>query len=150
VQASPTGVHAGSTGPQTGQAGAKTGQTGSLTGQVADVAAVLPQAVSPAPIVASAAVGDFPATISACLRAIGWKIDIYRDYIHFLTGSPFDAVMWRLASSATSVNFSFGSHTLTVVLRNARHWIVRSVVKLNLILHTGVLMMFWLSGTMIF
>ena len=89
------------TGQLTGQAGAQAGQTGSLAGQTTVVGA----AVSPAPVVPSAAVGDFSATISARLRAIGWKEDIYRDYIHFLTGSSFDAVTWRLASSATSVEF---------------------------------------------
>lgn len=101
-QTGPTGPQAGLTGSQAGPTGSQAGSTGLWAGQAAAVS------VSPAMKTSVAAViSAVPSAFTLRVRAMGWKADIYYDYLDMMTGTPFDAstIKWRLSSSATPMEF---------------------------------------------
>ncbi|KAK1693823.1 hypothetical protein QYE76_010520 [Lolium multiflorum] len=113
--AGPTGHPSGLTGPQAGRAGAQAGLPGAVTGPAG------PQAGSTGLWAGQAAAGSdssatktsvaavisaVPSAFTLQVRAMGWKADIYYDYLGMRTGKPFDEpIKWRLSRSATPIEY---------------------------------------------
>jgi hypothetical protein len=83
-----TGPQAGSTGLWAGQPAAMSVSSAMKTSVAADISAI-------------------PDALTLRVRTLGWKADIYYDYLSMRARTPFDAstIKWRLSSSATPMEF---------------------------------------------